>query len=374
MMTLSASFAPFCQPFMFAGPAPSQLKQRAAGASGAARRRVVVIGGGRAARSAIAGLRGAPVDIVMLDQRHGGLVQKLVLDQPDTTVLLGGVTGIDTARRCVQLDQAGPSEISYDKLVIATGAAENEEGDAADAIRQRMLLAFDYAESEPDPAERRRLLTFVVIGGGPIGVEMASSLRCLVDQMLTDDIRAVSNGEVQVVLVEAGPRLLPNFSEALSQQRLEALERSGVQVRLGSPATEVAADHVVAGGERIETRTAIWAAGADGSRTGSWLRAHADRYGRVEVTAELTVPGEADVFVIGAGARVPSADRRTLIRQDAADRQEGAYVARAIRLELEGRRPARFRYSWMSRLAASVARIAGTGLRLPRPVGLRSAG
>ena len=217
----------------------------------------------------------------------------------------------------------------------------------AEAICARVRLAFDYAESEPDAEERRRLLTFVVVGGGPVGVELAGALASTAARIRAEEAREVVE-PVRIVLAEAGGQVLPGVSEAYARGRQAALEAAGVEVRLGSAVTEVAADHVVAGGKRIEARTALWAGSA--RRAASDFLVARVAGGRPEVTERLCLRDDPGVFVIG-----PSASGEA--------RRRGAYVACAIRLGLEGRVPRPFRVSVLSRLLSAVV-LAGS-VRLP---------
>jgi NADH dehydrogenase len=218
-------------------------------------------------------------------------------------------------------------------------------------MRRHVLLAFERAEDAIDDAERRRLLTFVIIGGGPTGVELAGSLAELARAALARDFRHIDPTTARIVLVEAGPRLLPGFAPALSAIASRSLARLGVEVQLGDPITACDADGAMLGDERIESRTLIWAAGVAASGAAQWLGAKSDRNGRVIVGPDLALPGHGEVFIIGDTARV-EADGGPLPGVAAVAKQQGAYVARAIRARLSGGRdPGPFRYRDVGSLA-----------------------
>jgi NADH dehydrogenase len=218
-------------------------------------------------------------------------------------------------------------------------------------MRRRVLLAFERAEDTIDDEERRRLLTFVIIGGGPTGVELAGSLAELARAALARDFRHIDPTTARIVLVEAGPRLLPSFAPALSAIAARSLARLGVEVRLGLAVTRCDADGAVLGDERIESRTLIWAAGVAASGAGRWLNAECDRSGRVIVGPDLTLPGHAEVFVIGDTARV-EASGGPLPGVATVAKQQGAYVARVIAARISGAAdPEPFRYRNVGSLA-----------------------
>ncbi len=296
------------------------------------RRRVVIIGGGFAGLHAARALRRAPVDVTLVDRTNHHVFQPLLYQvantslapsdiaapirwilraQRNVTVLLGDVTRVDAASRTIHVD--GHGDLAYDALIVATGARHAYFGherwephapglktldDALD-MRQRMLLAFERAEWSDDETERRALLTFVVVGGGPTGVELAGTLPEFARAALRPDFRRIDAGAARVVLVEGGPRLLPAFPASVSDAARRDLEQLGVEVRTGAPVTDVTADGVVVGGEPIAARTVFWAAGNAASPLGQMLGAEVDRAGRVLVADDLSVPNHPEIFVAG---------------------------------------------------------------------------
>src|SRR5262247_2369628 len=302
-------------------------------ASTQARPRIVIIGAGFGGLSAAKALASAPFDVTIVDRHNYHLFQPLLYQvataglspaniaspirgilgrQKNAKVILAKVSSVDTARNEVV---AEGRRIPYDYLIVATGAEHAYFGhnwssfapglktiDDATYLRRRILLAFERAESEPDADERRRLLNFVVVGGGPTGVEMAGAIAELGKRALAADFRSIDPRSARIVLIEAGPRLLAPFDPALSQAARRSLEQLGVEVRLGSGVTDCDCSGVSLGEERLETRTIIWAAGVKASPAAEWLAADRDRAGRVKVAADLSVPGHADIFVIGDAA------------------------------------------------------------------------
>jgi len=327
--------------------------------------RIVVIGAGFGGLTAVQELAGAPVSITVIDQRNHHLFQPLLYQiataalspadiaapirsivgrLPRVEVVLGEVIGIDTANQLVQVQDSGTSFIPYDRLIIATGARHSYFGhdewaeyapglktiEDATFIRRKILLAFERAEVEPDLLERKRLLTFVVVGGGPTGVEMAGAISDLARNILARDFHAINPRSASVILVEAGPRVLPAFAEDLSDYAQRSLQRLGVEVRVNTTVTGITADEVQTSAGTISTRTAIWAAGVRASDAGRWLGAETDRNGRVKVTERLSVPGHPEIFVIGDTASVTSNGKPVPGLAPAAKAQ-GRYVARTIR-------------------------------------------
>ncbi len=346
---------------------------------------VAIVGAGFGGLSAAKTLAGKAVDVVLIDRRNHHLFQPLLYQvataalapaqiaspirsilrgERNVRVVLGEVAGVDLDRREVVLaDRRQP----YDYLVVATGATHayfGREEWAADApglktledaigLRRRVLLAFEKAELEEDEAERRRLLTFVGVGGGATGVEMEGSIAELARRALTRDFRNIRTDMARVVLVEAGPRLLPAFSQRLSGYAARALRKLGVEVALGEAVTGVDAGGVDLGGDRLEARTVIWAAGVRSSPAAAWLGARADRAGRAQVEPDLSIAGHREVFVIGDAALSLDEQGRPVPGIAPAAKQEGQFVARLIRAEVAGRpRPVRFRYRDDGMLAA----------------------
>jgi NADH:quinone reductase (non-electrogenic) len=339
-------------------------------------RRVVIIGAGFGGLSAAVGLKAPEFQVTLIDQHNyhlfqpllyqvataalspadiAGPVRSIVRDQRNVSVILAQVSGIDLARNEVL---AEGRRIPFDDLIIATGARHAYFGhddwaahapgiktiDDATYLRRRILLAFEKAETESDPVERRRLLNFVIVGGGATGVEMAGAIAELAKRALAADFRAIDPRSARVILVEAGPRLLPSFDASLSEAARRSLEKLGVEIRLGGSVTEMDAAGVSIGQERIETRTSIWAAGVMASPAGRWLDAQTDRAGRVNVNADLTVPGRPNIFVIGDTAHFAAPDGSLLPGVAPVAKQEGKYVAKLLRARLAGRTFPPFRY------------------------------
>lgn len=324
--------------------------------------KVVIIGAGFGGLSAAKALAKARAHVTLIDRRNHHLFQPLlyqvataglaptqiatpiraiVRKQRNTDVVLGEVTGIDAAARCVEL---GAQRVAYDYLIVATGARhsyfERDEWERfapglktledATEQRKRILLAFERAELESDPAERARLTTFVVIGGGPTGVETAGAIAELARRALACDYRRINPKCARIVLIEAGARVLGSFPEPLSQSARQSLEKLGVEVRLGQPVTAIDEAGVTLAEERIESRCVIWAAGVQASPAAHWLAISADRAGRAMVGDRLRAPGHDNIFVIGDCAAVKGADGRPLPGVAPVAKQQGAYVAQAI--------------------------------------------
>jgi len=345
---------------------------------------VVIVGAGFAGLNAAMGLRKADVDITVIDRRNYHLFQPLLYQvataglspaqiatpirrilakQKNATVLLESVEGVDTRARQVL---TGTRRIPYDYLVLATGARhayfghdEWEQsapglktiGDATE-IRARILTAFELAESVEDPGQRQRLLTFVVIGGGPTGVELAGAIAELSRKAIASDFRNIDAKNARVILVEAGERLLATFPEKLSQSAKRQLEHLGVEVMLGSAVTRCDDKGVsIADGRVIESSCVLWAAGVMASRAAKWLDVPADRAGRAVVKPDLTVDGFPEIFVIGDTAAVNDATGRQVPGVAPAAKQMGRYVSRSIRLRLADTHPEPFRYADPGNLA-----------------------
>ena len=347
------------------------------------RLRVVIIGAGFAGLSAAKALRAAPVDLVVIDRHNYHLFQPLLYQvataglspadiaapirqilgrQDNTTVMLANVAGVDVSRKEVI---AEGRRIPFDKLVIATGAQHAYFGhddwgkyapglkriDDATYVRRRILLAFEKAETETDEDERRRLLNFVIVGAGPTGAEMAGAIAELAKKALAKDFRTIDPANARIILIEAGPRVLPSFDPLLSAAAQRGLEKLGVEVRLGGAVTACDNRGVTLGDERIEADAIIWAAGVMASPAGKWLNTETDRSGRVMVGPDLAVPGHRDIFVLGDTAYVLGPDGRPLPGIAPVAKAQGAYVAARIAAELEGRESPPFRYSDFGSLA-----------------------
>src|SRR6476620_5476459 len=290
-------------------------------------KRVVIIGAGFGGLSAAKALANSPFDVTVIDQHNYHLFQPLLyqvataglspadIASPVRSILspyknirmiLARVSGVDTARREVI---AEGQRFPYDHLILATGAQHAYFGhgewaafapglktiEDATYIRRRILLAFEKAETESDPTERARLMTFVVVGGGPTGVEMAGAIAELANRALAKDFRSIDPRSARIILVEAAPRVLTPFDPPLSEAARTSLEQLGVEVRTGAPVTALDDAGVSIGAERIETRTMVWAAGVMASPAGQWLGAETDRAGRVMVAPDLSAPGHPDV-------------------------------------------------------------------------------
>ena len=337
--------------------------------------RVVIIGAGFGGLSAAKQLAQAPFDVTIVDRHNYHLFQPLLYQvataglspgdiaspirgilrrQKNIKVVLAKVSDIDTLRREVL---AEGRRIPYDYLVVATGAEHAYFGhdwssyapglktiDDATYLRRRILLAFERAETEPDADERRRLLNFVVVGGGPTGVEMAGAIAELAKRALAADFRSIDPRCARIILIEAGPRLLAPFDPALSEAARRSLEQLGVEVRLGASVTDCDCSGVSLGHERLQTRTIVWAAGVRASPVAEWLGAESDRAGRVKVKADLSVPAHPDIFVIGDAAAAAGLDGKPLPGVAPVAKQQGCYVANLLRARIEGRTLPAFRY------------------------------
>ena len=352
--------------------------------------RVVIVGAGFGGLEAAHRLAGAPVSITLIDRRNHHLFQPLLYqvataslatseiawpiryllrNRPDVTTLYATVTGVDAQAKRVLLDDDG---LPYDTLIVATGARHAYFGhdewepfapglktlEDATTLRRRILVAFERAERETDPQRRAALLTFVIIGAGPTGVELAGTIAELAQDTLPPDFRNIDTHKTRVVLIEAGPRVLAGFPDDLSAYAQRALESIGVEVMLGQAVTECNADGAVYGGNRLETKTIIWAAGVLASPAAEWLGATADRAGRLQVLPDLTVPGYPDIFAVGDTVTIDGPDGKPVPGIAPAAKQQGRYVADTIKARLSGGTPAPFRYQHAGSLAQIVKRKA----------------
>lgn len=360
--------------------------------SAGAEHHVVIVGAGFGGLEAARNLAGAPVRITMIDRRNHHLFQPLLYQvataslptseiawpirfllrsHKNVTTLLGTVTGVDRDGKQVLFD--GEPPIAFDTLILATGARHAYFGhdewepyapgvktlEDATRIRRRILSAFEQAEWETDAAKRAEWLTFVIIGAGPTGVEIAGTIAELARDTLRRDFRNFDTRDARVVLVEAGPRILAGFTEDLSAYAKRALERLGVEVRLGQPVSQCRADGVELGGAFLPARTILWAAGVAASPAAEWLEAPADRAGRVRVEPDLSAPGQPDIFVVGDTAFVADADGKPVPGVAPAAKQEGRYVAELIKARLQGKpAPAPFAYRNAGNLATIGKRAA----------------
>jgi NADH dehydrogenase FAD-containing subunit len=334
--------------------------------------RVVIVGGGFAGLEAARALRKSPAKVLLIDRTNHHLFQPLLYQvatsvlapaqiatpiravlrrQRNATVVLGEVTGVDAGARTVLVDTADRRAVpvAYDYLVLATGARHSYFGhdefeefapglkSLADAVdlRNRILTAFERAEVEDDPQARRQQLTFVLVGAGPAGVEMAGAIAVLVGAM-RQEFRRIE--DVRIVLVDMAQRVLGNFSEELSIATQARLEQLGIELRLGHGAERIDGQGVVAGGERIGAGTVIWTAGVAPSPAGKWLQAATDKAGRVLVGADLAVPGRPEVYVVGDTASLQQ-DGKPLPGLAQVALQQGRHAGTAIARRIAGDTP-----------------------------------
>jgi NADH dehydrogenase len=336
---------------------------------------VVIIGAGFAGLSAAKALRRAPVRVTLLDRRNHHLfqpllyqvataglnasdiaspVRRILRNQRNVEVRMAEALGIDLIQRCVLLDHGS---LTYDHLIIATGASHSYFGhpewaqlapglksiEDALEIRRRVLLAYELAEQEPDETECERFMTFVVVGGGPTGVELAGALAEIARTALARDFRHIDPRRARVVLVEAGPRILPSYPAELSASAERQLRRLGVDVQVGEQVTDIDARGVSIRSGRIEAHSVLWAAGVAASPLVAAIGAALDRQGRARVTAQLTLPGWDNVYVVGDVALVEQ-EHGPVPGVAPAAMQQGRYAADRIRRQLRGEAGVPFRY------------------------------
>jgi NADH dehydrogenase len=379
--------------------------------------RVIIIGGGFGGLYAARALSGASLSVTLLDKRNyhlfrpmlyqvatgllsgdeiAGPLRSILSRQSNIEVLLEEVTGIDTQERRVRLKD---NVLPYDFLIIATGIQYNYFGhnewrqfavgleslDDADVIRGKILLAFERAEEmassgQADSGEIERQLTFVLVGAGTVGVEMAGTLAEMSRMALAHDFRHIDPASARICLYEAAPRVLPTYPEQLSKKALRHLESLGVRVYTNAPVTTVDVTGIVVGGQRVPAATVLWGAGVVASPAGKWLNAPTDKSGKIIVEPDLSVPGLRDVFVIGDTAHIIACTRNLVgiksrtpmvmpgVAQPAI--QEGKYVANVIRLRVQGRpAPAPFWYWDKGDLAIVGRAYAVADLRFARFAG-----
>ena len=350
---------------------------------------VVIVGGGFGGLAAARALRKAPLRITLLDRRNHHLFQPLLYQvataalnpsdiaipirsilrrQKNATVLMGQAVSIDPANRKLIL---ADGELGYDLLVVATGATHSYFGhddwapyaaglktiEDALEIRRRVLIAYERAERETDPERQREWLTFVIVGGGPTGVELAGALAEISRHALARDFRAIDPTRARILLLEGGPRVLPPFPPELSEKAREQLVRLGVEVRTGGQVTGIDAGGVSIGTERISARTVLWAAVVAASPLARSLGAPLDRAGRVQVTPELTVPGHNEIFVIGDLASLLQ-DGKPIPGVAPVAMQAGRHTAENLRRAVRGEPLLPFRYRDKGSLAV-IGRGAG---------------
>jgi len=342
---------------------------------------VVIVGGGFGGLAAAKALRQAPVNVLLIDRSNHHVFQPLLYqvatsvlapgqiaspirgllaDQKNTSVMLGDVTGIDPATQHVIVD-AGDKEgiqVAYDYLVLATGATHSYFGHDefahfapglksladAESLRNHILMALENAEIEEDPERRKALMTFIMVGAGPTGVETASAIAVMVRTTLRKNFRRIDPKSAHIVLVDMGKRPLGTFAEELSEIARQRLSQLGVDVRLGKAVQSIDADGAVVGDERIPSKTVIWTAGVAPSPAGKWLGCEVDRAGRVRIRQDLTVQDHPEIFVIGDTASLDQ-DGRPLPGVAQVAMQQGRYAAKSIfRQVTQKPQPPPFRY------------------------------
>jgi NADH:ubiquinone reductase (H+-translocating) len=352
--------------------------------------RVVIVGAGFGGLTAAKALAGSEFDVTVIDQHNYHLFQPLlyqvataglspadiaspirgiVAPDKNVNVMLGRVSGVDTQAREVI---AEGRRIPFDYLILAAGAQHAYFGhgdwaafapglktiDDATYIRRRILLAFEKAETETDPAERARLLNFIIVGGGPTGVEMAGAIAEIARHTMVKDFRRIDPSTAKIILVEAGPRILPAMPEDLSEYAAQSLMRMGVEVLTSTRVTECHAGGVDLEDGRIDARTLVWAAGVVASPAAVWLDAEHDRAGRVIVEKDLSVPGHPEIFVVGDTASVQRNDGSPVPGVAPAAKQMGRYVGKLIAARIAGKPTQPFRYRHMGDLATIGRRAA----------------
>ena len=354
--------------------------------------RVVIIGAGFGGLEAAHRLAGAPVHITIVDQHNHHLFQPLLYQvataslagseiawpirhllqrHANVSTVLATVIGVDSANRKVLYADGG--ELGYDSLVVATGARHAYFGhdewepyapglktlEDAVTIRSRILYALEMAERETQPERRAAWLNFVIVGGGPTGVELAGTIAELAHENLCKDFHALDTRHARVILIEAGPRILPGFTAELARYAHTALERLGVEIELGRPVSACSAAGVVFGERRLAAKVILWAAGVLASPAADWLQAPADRAQRVKVEPDLTVPGHPEIFVIGDTAIIHAWHGEPVPGIAPAAKQQGRHVAVTIRKRLRGElAPRPFRYQHAGSLATIGKRAA----------------
>jgi NADH dehydrogenase FAD-containing subunit len=336
---------------------------------------VVIVGGGFGGLAAAKALKNSPVRITLVDRTNHHLFQPLLYQvaisvltpgqiaspirailrrQRNSTVILGEVTGVDKDQRCIFVNSADREGVPlhYDYLVLATGVSHSYFGhqefekfapalkSVADAvaIRNKILQAFEQAEAEEDPRLHQDLLTFVLVGAGPTGVEMAGAIATLVRSMVQSEFRRIDPSMARIVLLDRGNRALGTFSEELSEAAKRRLQELDVEVRLGCGVEQVDEEGVVAAGERIASKTVIWTAGVEPSPAGKWLGVETDNAGRVRIQGDLTVPGHPEILVVGDTASFEQ-DGKPLPGVAQVAIQQGRYAGRLIHSQIRGSSP-----------------------------------
>ena len=348
------------------------------------RPRIIIVGAGFGGLFATKDLARVAADVTLIDRHNYHLFQPLLYQvataglppsdiawpirsilsrQNNVSVLLDEIKHVDTERRLVVLRE---KSIDYDYLILATGAKHSYFGhddwegkapglksiDDATLIRRRILNAFEQAETTHDERKREQLMCFVIVGGGPTGVELAGAIAELARHTLAKDFRRIDPRSANITLVEAGPRILPTFHASLSNYARQSLEKLGVTVILGSAVTACDSEGVTCGNDRIDTTTVIWAAGVMASPVGQWLNVETNNSGRVVVNADLSVSEKSNIFVIGDAAFVVDNKGQPVPGIAPAAKQQGRYVAQVIAAQICGKNPPRkFRYHHAGNLA-----------------------
>jgi NADH:ubiquinone reductase (H+-translocating) len=337
--------------------------------------RIIIVGGGFGGLAAAKALRKTPAEVILIDRSNHHLFQPLLYqvatavltpsqiatpirsilrNHKNVTVIMGEVTGVDKERKQVLCSDADRQAVplAYDYLILASGATHSYFGRnefeefapgmkrLADAVssRNKILQAFEQAEAEEDPTRHRDLLTFVLIGAGPTGVEMAGALAVLIRGSLKSEFRRINPASARIVLVDMAPRVLPSFSEDLSEAAKRRLEKLGVEVRLGHSVDRIDADGIVVAGERIASKTVIWTAGVAPSPAGKWLKVETDRAGRVRVQNDVTVPGHPEIFVVGDTASFEE-NGKPLPGVAQVAMQQGRYAGKVLYTRITGSTP-----------------------------------
>ncbi len=378
----------------------SDVRTRAGAGGRTANAKVLIVGAGFAGLSAARALRSAPADITVIDRHNYHCFQPLLYqvatatlspadiawpirtlfrDQKNVTVLLATVTGVDVNSKLVFADGR---PFPFDYLILTPGAAHSYFGhpgwaavapglktiEDGTAIRRAMLVAFEKAELAQTEQERKRYLSFAIVGGGPTGVEMAGAIAAIAQGSLQPDFRHINTKDTSIKLIEAGPRILPALPPKLSDYAKHSLERMGVQVETSTPVTACTPSGVDTAKGFIEAATIIWAAGVVAAPAGEWLGVKADRAGRVEVTEDLSVPGLPFIFIAGDAAAVRGPSGEPVPGIAPAAKQMGAYAGRKIAADLAGKQVRPFRYRHEGDLAvigrgAAVVHIGRFSLR-----------
>lgn len=364
---------------------------------------VVIVGGGFGGIAAALGLARTRANVTLIDRRNYHLFQPLLYQvataslspadiatpirtllrgAPNCRVVMGRVTDVDTERGAVVL---GTRRVAYDYLVLATGAKHSYFGkdawepfapglkkiDDATEVRRKILTAFENAETAEDESERKRLMTFVIVGGGPTGVELAGAIAELARHGMADEFRRIDPHDARIILVQSADRLLPAMPERLSANAREALEGLGVEVRTGGRVEDIDSRGATVAGVRVDAGTVIWAAGVAASAAGRWVGAERDRAGRVLVNPDLSIAELGNVFAVGDTAACANGSGGYLPGLAAVAKQQGIYIARLLRARVEGRPlPGPFRYRDFGSMATIGREKAVGDLRIVRVTGL----